>query len=84
MLYSLRMMLTQCQSKLLSAGAKNPYAAYSSTCTGAECVTKIESGRKYCNKCAYRANSCAICGKKNVPEKAGAAPVITGQKFTLK
>jgi len=71
------------KSKLLSAGAKNPYAAYSSKCTGKECVTKIESGRKYCNKCAYRANACAICGKKNAPEKPG-APVIAGQKFTLK
>lgn len=44
------------QSKLLSAGAKNPYAAYSMTCTGKECAVKIESGRKYCNKCAYKAN----------------------------
>jgi hypothetical protein len=76
-------MLTYMQSKLLSAGAKNPYAAYASKCTGKECVTKIESGRKYCNKCAYRANACAICGKKNAPEKPG-APVIAGQKFTLK
>ncbi|KFX88884.1 hypothetical protein O988_08854 [Pseudogymnoascus sp. VKM F-3808] len=71
------------KSKLLSAGAKNPYAAYAAKCTGKECVTKIESGRKYCNKCAYRANACAVCGKKNAPEKK-AAPVIAGQKFTLK
>ncbi|OAF57206.2 hypothetical protein VC83_05846 [Pseudogymnoascus destructans] len=71
------------KSKLLSASAKNPYAAYAAKCTGKECVTKIESGRKYCNKCAYRANACAVCGKKNAPEKK-AAPVIAGQKFTLK
>lgn len=75
--------LTHPQSKLLSAGAKNPYAAYAAKCTGKECITKIESGRKYCNKCAYRANACAVCGKKNAPEKK-AAPVIAGQKFTLK
>ncbi|KFY88694.1 hypothetical protein V498_06690 [Pseudogymnoascus sp. VKM F-4517 (FW-2822)] len=71
------------KSKLLSSSAKNPYAAYAAKCTGKECVTKIESGRKYCNKCAYRANACAVCGKKNVAEKK-AAPVIAGQKFTLK
>ena len=71
------------KSKLLGAGAKNPYAAYSATCTGKECSAKVESGRKYCNRCAYRENACAICGKKNKPEKAG-APVIAGQKFTMK
>lgn len=71
------------KSKLLSAGAKNPYAIYSSVCTGKECSVKIESGRKYCNKCAYKADACAVCGKANKKVVAG-KPVIAGQKFTLK
>jgi hypothetical protein len=73
------------KSKLLSSSAKNPYAAYSATCTGVDCVTKIESGRKFCNKCAYRLQSCAICGKKE--KKDGAAtgvPKVEGAKYTLK
>lgn len=46
--------LTDLQSKLLSKGAKNPYAAYSSNCK--TCSVKCEAGRKYCQKCAYKAN----------------------------
>lgn len=72
------------KSKLLSSSAKNPYAIYSATCSSKECFTKIDAGRKYCNKCAYRANACAVCGKANkVPEGKG-GPVVIGQKFTLK
>ncbi len=71
------------KSKLLSAGAKNPYAAYNSTCTGEECAAKIESGRKFCNRCAYRKNVCAICGKKEKAAKTS-VPAVAGQKFTMK
>ncbi|MCJ1286334.1 hypothetical protein MMC26_005679 [Xylographa opegraphella] len=46
------------KNKLLSKGAKNPYAAYASSCT--TCKTKTEHGRTYCHKCAYKAN-----GKKS-------------------
>jgi hypothetical protein len=46
--------LTSMQSKLLSKGAKNPYAAYASNCK--TCHVKCEAGRKYCQKCAYKAN----------------------------
>lgn len=42
------------QSKLLGKGAKNPYAAYSSSCE--QCKTKTEQGRKLCQRCAYKAN----------------------------
>ncbi|KAI9055654.1 hypothetical protein LZ554_000597 [Drepanopeziza brunnea f. sp. 'monogermtubi'] len=69
------------KSKLLSKAARNPYATYSSSCS--TCKTKIDQGRTYCHKCAYKANACAICGKKESKSTA-AAPVIAGQKFTLK
>ncbi|KAK3953582.1 microtubule-associated protein CRIPT-domain-containing protein [Pseudoneurospora amorphoporcata] len=69
------------KSKLLSKAAQNPYAQYSSTCT--RCKAKVSEGHKFCTKCAYRANSCAICGKPNKTPAAG-APLVNGQKFTLK
>ncbi|KAH8653215.1 cript family protein [Tricladium varicosporioides] len=69
------------KSKLLSKAARNPYATYSSSCT--TCKTKVDQGRTYCQKCAYKANACAMCGKTNSKSTA-AAPVIAGQKFTLK
>ncbi|CAL3968603.1 hypothetical protein PZA11_004632 [Diplocarpon coronariae] len=69
------------KSKLLSKAARNPYAIYSSSCS--TCKTKVDQGRTYCHKCAYKANSCAICGKSE-SKSTSAAPVIAGQKFTLK
>lgn len=42
------------KSKLLGKSAKNPYAAYASSCGG--CPSKIEAGRKYCQRCAYTKN----------------------------
>ncbi|KAH8589265.1 microtubule-associated protein CRIPT-domain-containing protein [Bisporella sp. PMI_857] len=69
------------KSKLLSKSARNPYASYSSSCT--TCKTKIDQGRTYCQKCAYKANACAICGKANSKSTSN-APVVAGQKFTLK
>lgn len=42
------------KNKLLSQKAKNPYAAYSSSCE--VCKTKTEQGRKYCQRCAYQRN----------------------------
>ncbi|KAK1827114.1 microtubule-associated protein CRIPT-domain-containing protein [Podospora conica] len=68
------------KSKLLSKAAQNPYAQYSSTCT--RCKTKVSQGHSMCHKCAYKADSCAICGKAN--KKKTDAPVVNGQKFTLK
>ncbi|TGO19244.1 hypothetical protein BTUL_0005g00930 [Botrytis tulipae] len=70
------------KSKLLSKAARNPYATYSTTCTGKECSTKVDQGRKYCLKCSYKANACAMCGKSNA--KTSSAPVVAGQKFNLK
>ncbi|KAF3770481.1 hypothetical protein M406DRAFT_245833 [Cryphonectria parasitica EP155] len=69
------------KSKLLSKNAKNPYAQYSSSCT--KCKTKITQGHSYCNKCAYQADLCAMCGKPN-KKATGKAPQISGQKFSLK
>jgi len=69
------------KSKLLSKSAKNPYAQYSSSCT--KCKTKITTGHTFCQSCAYRSDSCTICGKPNKKSKAS-APVISGQKFNLK
>lgn len=43
------------QSKLLSKNAKNPYAAYSSSCES--CKTKVDRGYKLCHKCAYKAGN---------------------------
>lgn len=42
------------QSKLLSSKAKNPYAAYASSCES--CKTKTEQGKKFCQRCAYQKN----------------------------
>ncbi|KAJ6133967.1 hypothetical protein N7523_000289 [Penicillium sp. IBT 18751x] len=42
------------KNKLLSAKAKNPYAAYASSCE--TCKTKTEAGKKYCQRCAYQKN----------------------------
>ncbi|RAH67747.1 cysteine-rich PDZ-binding protein [Aspergillus aculeatinus CBS 121060] len=47
------------KSKLLSSKAKNPYAAYSSSCE--MCKTKTEQGRKYCQRCAYQKNCLSPC-----------------------
>merc|ERR1711964_719151 len=69
------------KSKLLSKAARNPYATYASSCT--TCKQKVDQGRTYCHKCAYKANACAMCGKTN-SKSTTAAPVIAGQKFTLK
>ncbi|KAI9883955.1 MAG: hypothetical protein M1823_004265 [Watsoniomyces obsoletus] len=71
------------KSKLLSKSAKNPYAAYSSSCD--TCKTKTDQGRKLCQKCAYKANACAMCGKSQSRQKdlAGGS-VVQGQKFSAK
>ncbi|KAJ5918591.1 hypothetical protein N7466_010583 [Penicillium verhagenii] len=42
------------KSKLLGAKAKNPYAAYASSCE--TCKTKTEKGYKFCHKCAHKKN----------------------------
>ncbi|PLN81244.1 microtubule-associated protein CRIPT-domain-containing protein [Aspergillus taichungensis] len=74
------------KNKLLSSKAKNPYAAYASSCS--QCKTKTEQGRKYCQRCAYQKNACPMCGK-SLAEKAATAtsqgqkPVVQGQKFNL-
>lgn len=52
------------QSKLLSKSAKNPYAAYSSSCS--TCKTKLEAGRKYCQRCAYQANGMSLSDIANI------------------
>ncbi|KAI9675324.1 MAG: hypothetical protein M1817_001227 [Caeruleum heppii] len=71
------------KSKLLSKGAKNPYAAYASSCT--TCKTKTEAGRTYCQRCAYKANACAMCGKSLTKDKStGGAPIVQGQRFSAK
>ncbi|KAL2052429.1 hypothetical protein ABVK25_007301 [Lepraria finkii] len=72
------------KSKLLSQNAKNPYAAYSSSCDA--CKTKVDRGHKFCNKCAYKAgNACAICGKsQNKGTSTNGGPVIQGQRFSSK
>lgn len=69
------------QSKLLSKAAKNPYAQYSSSCS--KCKTKVGQGFTYCQRCAYTAQSCAMCGKTNKKKQSG-VPVVSGQKFTMK
>ncbi|KAL2128065.1 hypothetical protein VTI74DRAFT_9769 [Chaetomium olivicolor] len=68
------------KSKLLSKAAKNPYAQYSSSCD--RCKTKIAQGHTFCNQCAYRSDSCHICGKPNKPKPA--VPTVDGQKRTFK
>ncbi|CAL5873215.1 uncharacterized protein PFLUO_LOCUS7484 [Penicillium psychrofluorescens] len=70
------------KSKLLSSKAKNPYAAYSSSCEF--CKTKTEQGKKYCQRCAYQRNACAMCGKSLTGKSTKDQPVVQGQKFTLK
>ena len=71
------------KSKLLGKGAKNPYAAYSSSCD--TCKTKVEQGRKYCQRCAYSKNACPMCGKSmSGAASSSKAPVVSGQKFTMK
>ena len=70
------------QSKLLSKSAKNPYAAYASSCK--TCKTKVEQGRTYCQSCAYKANACAMCGKSSSKSAAGGAIAIDGQKRSAK
>ncbi|KAI9845261.1 MAG: hypothetical protein M1837_005017 [Sclerophora amabilis] len=71
------------KSKLLSKGAKNPYAAYSSSCK--TCKMKTDQGRTYCHRCAYKANACAMCGKSQSKEKSSSgAPAVQGQKFSAK
>lgn len=42
------------KSKLLSKSAKNPYAAYAASCE--KCKVKVELGKRYCQKCAYKEN----------------------------
>ncbi|KAG7290598.1 hypothetical protein NEMBOFW57_000601 [Staphylotrichum longicolle] len=68
------------KSKLLSKAAKNPYAQYSSACT--RCKTKVAQGHALCNQCAYRSDSCHICGKANKAKSA--VPTVDGQKRTFK
>ncbi|KAF7117981.1 hypothetical protein CNMCM5793_007350 [Aspergillus hiratsukae] len=70
------------KSKLLSSKAKNPYAAYSSSCE--LCKTKTEQGRKYCQRCAYQKNACPMCGKSLAGKAGKDQPVVQGQKFNLK
>ena len=43
------------KSKLLSKSAKNPYAAYSSSCE--TCKVKVAQGYKLCHRCAYKASN---------------------------
>ncbi|KAL4903275.1 PDZ-binding protein [Aspergillus multicolor] len=79
------------KNKLLSSKAKNPYAAYSSSCD--LCKTKTEQGRKYCQRCAYQKNvadgtdfdvACPMCGKSLAGKTSKDQPVVQGQKFNLK
>ncbi|GES66594.1 Cript family protein [Aspergillus terreus] len=70
------------KSKLLSSKAKNPYAAYASSCD--LCKTKTEQGKKYCQRCAYQKNACPMCGKSLAGKSSKDQPVIQGQKFNLK
>ncbi|KAL4931914.1 cysteine-rich PDZ-binding protein [Aspergillus undulatus] len=70
------------KNKLLSSKAKNPYAAYSSSCD--VCKTKTEAGRKFCQRCAYQRNACPMCGKSLTGKTGKDQPVVQGQKFNLK
>ncbi|KAM4054645.1 microtubule-associated protein CRIPT domain-containing protein [Hirsutella rhossiliensis] len=69
------------KSKLLSKSAKNPYAQYSSSCS--KCKSKITQGHTFCHTCAFKNDACAMCGKPN-KKSTSKAPVVSGQKFTLK
>lgn len=68
------------KSKLLSKAAKNPYAAYASSC--GKCKKSVAQGHAFCQACAYRDNVCACCGKKE--KKAKGASVVEVQKFSMK
>ncbi|KAE8154728.1 PDZ-binding protein [Aspergillus avenaceus] len=70
------------KSKLLSSKAKNPYAAYASSCEG--CKTKTEQGKKFCQRCAYQRNACPMCGKSLTGKSSKDQPVVQGKKYTLK
>ncbi|KAL4916603.1 PDZ-binding protein [Aspergillus aurantiobrunneus] len=70
------------KNKLLSSKAKNPYAAYASSCD--LCKTKTEQGRKFCQRCAYQRNACPMCGKSLTGKSSKDQPVVQGQKFNLK
>ncbi|KAI9803258.1 MAG: hypothetical protein M1825_002049 [Sarcosagium campestre] len=71
------------KNKLLSKGAKNPYAAYSSSC--GKCKKKTPQGHTYCTQCAYKENVCASCGKGQVKKSVdGAGAVVQGQRFSAK
>ena len=79
------------KSKLLSKAAKNPYASYGGSCR--KCSGKTEQGKVLCHMCAYKSNSCAVCGKGEGSKEAkgkgkkggvGVQPVVTGQKFSAK
>jgi len=72
------------KSKLLSKSAKNPYAAYASSCE--TCKKRTEQGMKFCHRCAYKANACAMCGKAVTEDKSvnKAIPVVQGQRFSAK
>ncbi|CAG8059917.1 unnamed protein product [Penicillium salamii] len=69
------------KSKLLSAKAKNPYAAYASSCDN--CKVKTEQGKKFCQRCAYQRNACAMCGKNLAGKAAKDQPIVQGQKFNM-
>ena len=71
------------KSKLLSKAAKNPYASYAAQCR--KCSGKVEQGRVLCHGCAYKSNSCAMCGKSQAGEagKKGAV-VVEGVKRSAK
>ncbi|KAJ5200608.1 PDZ-binding protein CRIPT [Penicillium cf. griseofulvum] len=69
------------KSKLLSAKAKNPYAAYASSCDN--CKVKTELGKKFCQRCAYQRNACAMCGKNLAGKSAKDQPIVQGQKFNM-
>ncbi|OJJ47018.1 hypothetical protein ASPZODRAFT_15704 [Penicilliopsis zonata CBS 506.65] len=62
--------------------AKNPYAAYSSSCES--CKTKTEQGMKFCQRCAYQKHSCPMCGKSLTGKSAKDQPIVQAQKFGLK
>ncbi|POR34040.1 Uncharacterized protein TPAR_05747 [Tolypocladium paradoxum] len=52
-----------------------------SSCT--KCKTKITQGHSFCHTCAYKDDVCAMCGKPN-KKSSSKAPVVSGQKFSLK
>ncbi|RCI16667.1 hypothetical protein L249_2211 [Ophiocordyceps polyrhachis-furcata BCC 54312] len=52
-----------------------------SSCT--KCKTKITQSHALCQTCAYKNDACAMCGKPN-KKATSTAPVVAGQKFTLK